>query len=54
MRMVLSSCGIVVAFAACSAFAQWLSVQPAHPDPIGAWLVSGGLFTIAIAVLIRD
>ena len=54
MRMVLASCGACLAFIGCSLFAEWLSLQPVHHDPVGASLVSGGLFTVAIAVLIRD
>jgi hypothetical protein len=54
MRTVMASGAICIAFLAASVFARWLSVLPAHYDPLGAYLVSGGLFTIAIAVLIRD
>ncbi len=54
MRTILASCGVCLAFAAASVFAEWLSLQPVHHDPVGASMVSGGLFTIAIAVLIRD
>ena len=54
MRMVLASCGVCLAFVAASSFGEWLSLQPLHHDPVGASMVSGGLFTIAIAVLIGD
>jgi len=54
MRMVLNACGLCLGFFASSMFAEWLSQQPAQHDPIGASMVSGGLFTIAIAVLIVD
>ena len=54
MRMVLSSFGICLALVASATLAEWLSVQPLHHDPVGASLVGGGLFTVAIAVLIRD
>ena len=54
MRTVLSTCGILLAFAACSSLAEWLSLQPVHHDPVGASMVGGGLFTVAIGVLIRD
>jgi len=54
MRTVLSSCGLLLAFAACSSLAEWLSQQPIPHDPVGASMVGGGIFTVAIAVLIRD
>ena len=54
MRMVLASCGGCAAFFGFSAFAEWLSRQPVPPNPVGASMVAGGLFTIAIAVFIRD
>jgi hypothetical protein len=54
MRTLLSSCGVGLAFIGCIALARWISIQSAQHDPIGAAMVSGGLFTIAIAVLIRD
>jgi hypothetical protein len=54
MRAVLSSFGIGLAFIGCLALAKWLSLHAVQHDPLGAAMVSGGLFTIAIAVLIRD
>jgi hypothetical protein len=54
VRTILSSCGIGLAFVGCLALAKWLGIQSSQHDPIGAAMVSGGLFTIAIAVLIRD
>ena len=54
MRIVLSSLGICLAFAAAATLAEWLSLQPLHHDPVGASMVGGGLFTLALAVLIQD
>jgi hypothetical protein len=52
-KIVAFAC-IAIALALCIGFAPWRSVMVEARDAAPAILMVGGLFTVAIAVLIRD